>query len=73
MFTFFSWLFGYEEKRIDKKTMVNFKFYDVPDCTADNYKTHIAQYLKKKRTYNKNKLYNISDGWSRDMLNLDFL
>ena len=31
IFTFLSWIFGYEEKRVDKKAMVNFKIYDVAD------------------------------------------
>ena len=37
-----SWLFGYVEKRLDKKTNVNFKINDVADWTANNYDTHIA-------------------------------
>ena len=41
------WCFGYAEKRLDKKTNVNFKIYEVKDWTANNYNTHIAQYLKK--------------------------
>ena len=28
---FMSWLFGYVEKRLDKKAMVNFKVYGVTD------------------------------------------
>ena len=47
MFTFLSWLFGYIEKRLTKKAMVNFKIYDVTDWTSNNYNKHIAQYLKK--------------------------
>ena len=31
VFTFLSRLFGYVEKRFDKKAMVNFKIYDVTD------------------------------------------
>ena len=45
--TFFSSLFGYVEKRLDKKAMVNFKIYDVTDWTTNNYITYNAQYLKK--------------------------
>ena len=45
--TFTSWLFGYVEKRLDKKAMVNFKVYDVTDWTTNDHNTHIAQYLKK--------------------------
>ena len=37
IFTFLSWLFGYVEKRLDKKAMVNFKIYDVTDWTTNNY------------------------------------
>ena len=29
--TFLSWLFGYVEKRLGDKAMVNCKFYDVAD------------------------------------------
>ena len=46
--TFLSWLFGYAEKRLDKKTTVNFNTCDVTNWTTDNYNTHIIQYLKKK-------------------------
>ena len=47
IFTFLSWVFGYVEKRLDKKAMVNFKIYDVTDWTTNIYNIHIAQYLKK--------------------------
>ena len=29
IFTYLSWLFGYVEKRLDKKAKVNLKIYDV--------------------------------------------
>ena len=45
--TFTYWLFGYVEKRLDKKAMVNFKVDDVTDWTTNDHNTHIAQYLKK--------------------------
>ena len=45
--TFFPWLFGYVEKRLDKRAMIDFKIYDVTDCTTNNYNTHITQNLKK--------------------------
>ena len=45
--TFTSWLFGYVEKRLDKKAMVNFKVDDVTDWTTNDHNTHIAQYFKK--------------------------
>ena len=52
MFIFLSWLFVYVEKRLDKKAMANFKFYDVTEWARVNYNTHISQhtydqYLKK--------------------------
>ena len=40
------WLFGYVEKRFDKKAKVNFEVCDVTDWTTNNYNTHISQYLK---------------------------
>ena len=40
-------IFGFVEKRLDKKAMVNFKIYDVLDWTTNYYNTHIAQCLKK--------------------------
>ena len=40
-------LFGYVEKRLEKKAIVNFKTHDVKDWTTNNYNTHIAQYLQK--------------------------
>ena len=41
-----SWPFGYEEKRLDKEAIDNFKIYDVKEWTTNNYNTHIVQYLK---------------------------
>ena len=46
-FIFLSWIFGYVEKRLDKKAMVNFKIYAVTEWTKNNSNTHITQYLKK--------------------------
>ena len=46
IFTFLSLNFGYVEKRLDKKAMVDFKIYDVTDWKANNCNTHIAQYFK---------------------------
>ena len=40
-------LFCYVEKRFVKKVKLNFKIYDVTAWAINNYKTHIAQYLKK--------------------------
>ena len=42
IFTFLSWVFGYVEKRLDKKAMFNFKIYDVTNWTIN-----IVRYLKK--------------------------
>ena len=48
IFTFLRYLlFGYVEKRLDKKAMVNFKIYDVTDWATNNYNIHITQYVKK--------------------------
>ena len=45
--TSLSWLFGYVEKRLDKKAKINCKIYDFTDWTKNNQNTHIIQYLKK--------------------------
>ena len=47
IFTYLSWIFGYVEKRLDKKAKVNLKIYDVKIWTTNNYSTHIVQYFKK--------------------------
>ena len=47
IFTLLSWLFGYVEKRLNKKVVINFKVYDITDWTKNNYNTYIAQYLTK--------------------------
>ena len=44
--TFLHGLFGYVEKRLDKKLWVIPK-YNITDWTINNYNTHISQYLKK--------------------------
>ena len=46
-FTFLLRLFGYLEKRLDKKAYVNLKIYDVTDWATNNYNIYIMQYLKK--------------------------
>ena len=35
--------FGFLEKRLDKKAMVNFKSYDVTEWTTNNYNAQNAQ------------------------------
>ena len=45
--TFLSSLFGYVEKRLDKKDVVNFEIYDATDWTTNNCITYITRYLKK--------------------------
>ena len=47
IFTFLSWLFGYVEKRLDKKAKVIVNFFNATDWARNNYNIHIAQYLKK--------------------------
>ena len=44
---FLSQLIGHVGKRRDQKVKVNFKIFDVTGWIANNYNTHIAQYLKK--------------------------
>ena len=41
LFTFLSLIFGYAEKRLDKKAMVDFKICDVTDWTTNNYNTKV--------------------------------
>ena len=48
VFKYLSLLFGYGEKLLGKKAMVNFKMYGVTYCAANKYKTDIVQYLKKQ-------------------------
>ena len=44
-----AWLFVHvKEKQLDKKGKVNFKIYDVTGWQINNYKTHIAQYSRRK-------------------------
>ena len=45
IFKFLSWLFGHVEKRLDEKDKINFEIDDVTAWLANNYNTHIAQYL----------------------------
>ena len=54
MFSFLSWDFGYMEKRLDKKTKVNFKMYDVTEWIANIYNTHcpVSQEAKAIRQWN---------------------
>ena len=47
IFTFLCLLFGYVEKRLDKKPMIDLENYDFTDCTTNDFNTHIAQYFKK--------------------------
>ena len=46
--TFLSWIFGYVEKRLDKKVMVNFKIYDVTNWTTYNHNTHSTNFSRSK-------------------------
>ena len=47
IFNFLPDFFGQVGKCFDKKTMVDFKIYDVTTWETNNYNTRIAQYLKK--------------------------
>ena len=47
IFILLSWLFALVGKWLYKKTKFNFKIYNATDWTANNYNTHIAQFLKK--------------------------
>ena len=47
IFIFLSRLFGYVEKRLDKKTIATFEGIDFTDWTINYYNTPIAKYLKK--------------------------
>ena len=47
IFNFLPDFFGQVGKCFDKKTMVDFKIYDVTTWQTNNYNTRIAQYLKK--------------------------
>ena len=47
IFTFLYCIFGNLEKRLDKKTMVNFKIHDVTYWITNVCNINIAQYLKK--------------------------
>ena len=39
--------FGYAEKWLDKKAMINFRIYNVIDRTTNNNNKHYTEYLKK--------------------------
>ena len=47
IFKFLFWRFGHVAKQLDKKDMVNFKFYDVTTWLTNSWNTHIAQYFEK--------------------------
>ena len=47
IFTFLSWLFGYVEKRFDKKVKINFKMYEVAAWTINSSNACTVQHLKK--------------------------
>ena len=48
LFRFLSWLFGHVGKKLDKKTKVKFKIYDVTDRTTDTY--NVAYYFQEVKT-----------------------
>ena len=45
MFKFSLGFFDHIGKRLDKKTKIKFKIYDVTGGTANNYNTHVIEYL----------------------------
>ena len=47
--TFCHEIFGQIRKRLGNKAKFNFKIYDVIYWETNNYNTHIAQYLKKRK------------------------
>ena len=49
IFTFLYGLFGYVEKRLDKKAMVSFKVYDVTDWTANDCNIHILANISRNK------------------------
>ena len=50
IFSFLHQLFGYLEKQIDKKAMINFKIYDMADLRKNNYNTYCRLYQEVKAT-----------------------
>ena len=48
IFIFLSWIFCYEEKRLDKKAMVNFKVYDVAELITNNYNKLLPNIFRSK-------------------------
>ena len=56
IFTFLSWLFGYVERCLDKKAIVNFKIYDVTNWTASNYNTHYPKRYSGSEIWSVNKI-----------------
>ena len=48
IFPFLPRIFGYKEKRLDKKVKVNFKINDVTGWTTNNYNKYNVQYLVRK-------------------------
>ena len=48
MFTFLSWLIVYLEKRLDKKSKVNFKIYGVTDWTTNHSEALIQRFSVRK-------------------------
>ena len=83
IFKFLSWLFGYVEKRLDKKAKANFRIYGVTDWISistmhilpnvSNTRNIFLQksFRKWGRVCNRNKLHHISGCWPRDMLSFD--
>ena len=62
IFTILFWHFGYVEKRLDKKAMVNFKIYDVRDWTTNNYNTCVMRWVIWYHLYNLKNMKNTDGG-----------
>ena len=44
IFKFLSWLFGHDEKRLDKKDKINFKIYDITTYISRNKINEIMKF-----------------------------
>ena len=48
IFTFLSGLFRYIGRRLDEKTKVDFKIYEVTAWTTNNYNTYFSNIVKSR-------------------------
>ena len=47
VFAFLSWRFGYAERWLDKRAIVNLRFYEVKEWTTNDCNISIVQKLKR--------------------------